>query len=926
MFEPGAALEPRHRKLIETAIPVEAMNLAGRAEKAVPKKGLPATMHLWWSRKPTGLARAVLFASLIDDPVDAIDSEQALDEAHQARRRLVDLTSDLARWDCPPERIDEARRLIAKVDDVPDIIDPFCGGGSIPVEAARLGLSTLAADLNPVSAILTKSMVEIPITLHGLGPVHPEAPPLNSPSEELRGIAQDVEAYGRRLETRTRTQIGDVYPPVFSLDGSPTVAVSYLWARIATCVNPGCGAEIPMLSTWWLSKRARNEWHIAPRVEGRSIALDVRPGRPDRLPDEPKVGRGANYRCVRCSHVTDAHAIRKQGIAGQLGLRLAAIQTFADPARPRGGRAWTAATPEQERAALDAWPTNVPFPLESLRVPNVSGNVTSFGIETFEDLLTARQRLLLVTMCEALDGLRPEIVAAALDKGLAADETSLRDGGRGARAYAEGVATYLTIAISRMANRVSSMTIHNRANGSVEQSFVQPAYAFYGEFPEANPFSGSTGSWANSLEHVAAAVAQLPVGPATQVKCGSALEVLPHVRGIVSSDPPYYDMFDYAALSNLFYPWMRLALRSVWPDETRWLLAPDTDQIVSNASRFGGDSRAAHDHFEARLREGFRAMASAQASGFPLTLYYGYQQTVQRSDGRSSTAWEALLEALMDSGFCIVRTWPLRTERPEGVKSSSNALASSILLVCRQQDAGAGRATRREFIAKLKTQLPVAIVAMQETNIAPVDLAQAAIGPGMEVFSSYSAVLDADGGIMTVRTALELINHTLDEVLSGTDTRLDALTQWAVTWFEQFGLEEGPYGAAEQLSKARNTSMDELAGRGIVVQLPGRVRLATREELVDTRTTNPAGSTWVETQLIVHASDDGEQAAARRVARLDSEGAETVKELAYRLYAVSTQKKLASEGAVYNRLISMWPAILDLASHVSGTDTQPTLS
>lgn len=906
------------------------MNLAGRAEKAVPKKGLPATMHLWWSRKPTGLARAVLFASVVDDPMERNDLWPSEEERHEQRRRVLDLVADLSAWDCPEARLDEARRLLREQcgPDLPQVIDPFCGGGAIPLEGTRLGLPARAVDLSPVAALITKGLIEIPTAVGGSGPVHPAAKHRLGGSSGMEGVGEDVERYGEQLIEEVKHRIGASYPAVHALNGSLTKAVSYLWARSATCTNPRCRAELPLLSTWWLSKRAKNPWHVRPVIGDARIDFAVHEGAPPSDLEDLKVSRGANFRCTICGEVTDADELRAQGEARQLGLRLVAIQTFADPNKPRGGRAWTNATLEQESQAEEAWPPTKEFPLRSFVLPAVAGNIHSFGIHTIEDLLTPRQRLLMVTMCEVLDDLRTTIRLDADAAGLSPDATPLHEGGQGAAAYADAVASYLGLAISRMANRVSTMTIHNRANGSVEQSFVQPAYAFYGDFPEANPFSGSTGSWGNSLEHVAAAAAALPVGPGATVSCASALEALPGLRGIVSTDPPYYDMFDYSALSNLFYPWLRLSLGSIWPDETASLLAPEADQIVSNAARFGGDRAEAHEYFESKLRDTFKLLKETQLDGYPLTLYYGYQQTEQRRGGRSSTAWEALLDSLIDSGFSIVSTWPLRTERPEGVKTGSNALASSILLVCRERPHDAAAVSRKDFLASLRASLPDALATLREANIAPVDLAQSAIGPGMAVYTSFARVVEADGSTMTVRAALEHINHVLDEIVSGTESEFDADTRWAITWFEEFGQGEGPYGQAEQLSKSRNTSVAGLAEAGLVLQRSGKVRLVGRDELTDEWSPglDDRLTVWEAAQhLIKRLELDGEERAAHLLAELGSSPAESAKDLAYRLFLVCDRKGWAKEAASYNGLVASWPELQRLAGSASESGEQGRL-
>lgn len=901
-------------------MPVTAMNDAGRAEKAVPRPGLPATMHIWWSRKPTGLARAVLFASIIDDPLDRLDLWPTHVQRHSEHLRLSDLVADLARWDCPAERIDEAQQLISDQcgGNPPTVIDPFCGGGAIPLEAVRLGLDADAIDLNPVAALITKGLVEVPSAVSGRRPVHPDAVASGTCSG-MAGVAADVAAYGNQLLDEVHARIGHFYPPVG--DGC---AVSYLWARTGSCTNTACGGELPLLSTWWLRKARGPQWHVAPvpdcpreRTEPGHIAFEVRQGAPPEELKDLKVGTGATYRCPLCGEVTKSTALREQSMRGELGLRLIAIQTFADPGSPRAGRSWVSADDYQAEVALRALPSPPTgdaareLPVVDIPLPIVSGNMGGFGIDTIEKLLTPRQQLLMVTMCEALRDLRPTVENDARRAGLTGDSTHLRDGGNGARAYAEAITTYLALAISRMANRVSTMTVHNRANGSVEQSFIQLGFAFYGDFPEANPFSGSTGSFANSLEHVVAAVAALPTGRSARVRCGPATELVPaNEPGIVCTDPPYYDMLDYSALSNLFYAWLRLALRDVWPDETATAVAPDQAQIVSNHRRFDGDKVRSHDHFEAGLRDAVAALRSAQLDDFPLTLYYGYQQTQRRSNGRSSNAWEVLLGALIAAGFQIVSTWPLRTERPEGVKTGSKSLASSILLACRVRPPTAATTTREQFVAELWASLRGAVRTLLDDNLAPVDLAQSAIGPGMVVYSSYSQVLEADGGPVTVRTALELIHLALDEIIAESDAGFDPETRWAIGWFGARGWEVGKRSEAEQRAAACNTSISRLIEAGIVGAEPGTVRLRCVDELATRRPPRP--SVWDAThRLSQHLALGRQTDAARVLVTLDLDTTDAVKALAYRLFLVCNERRWTAEAVTMNSIVRAWGKLVE---------------
>ena len=547
-------------KLIEVALPLEAINHAGRAEKSVPKKGHPATLHLWWSRKPLGVARAVLFASIVDDPSARPDLFPTEEEQTAERQRLFDLTEALASWERSEDAtlLKEVRRRIEEVAaaDRPKLIDPFCGGGAIPVEGVRLGLDVLGVDLNPVAALVTATSTTIAQRFA-------DQPSVNSRDEtqlsigqrRLAGIAADVRHYGEAVEEECRHRLAAAFPDAPS-DHSPsgtTTPVSYLWARTITCSNPGCRRETPMLSTWWLSKKAKHYWHARPVLLDDDFTFTVHEGKPPEDLEDLKVSRGANFSCLFCSTINDADAVRAEGEAGGLGYKLVAVQAFRNPSARRSGRIYLDPTPEIERAATDVRISGGATAAIERDLPTVSGNVTGFGLRTFGDLLTPRQQLTMGTFAEVISELAQTIRHDAQAAGLSDDPLGVEKGGTGAAAYAEAVTTYLGLTLSRMANRVSTMTIHNRANGSVEQSFVQPAYAFYGDFPEANPFSGSTGSWGNALEHVWKAVEALPVGDGVaEIRASSMLTALDGECGMVSTDPPYYDMFDYAALSNLF--------------------------------------------------------------------------------------------------------------------------------------------------------------------------------------------------------------------------------------------------------------------------------------------------------------------------------------------------------------------------------------
>ncbi len=943
-------MDSSRRKLIEVALPLAAVNAAGRAEKAVPKKGHPATMHLWWSRKPLGVARAALFASLVDDPSSRPDLYPTEAAQQNERRRLLALVEELCRW----ERSGDAA-LLSEVQccieasaggDLPRIIDPFCGGGSIGSEAIRLGLDTLAIDLNPVAALVSSATLAVAQRFAG----RPAISPGSVAGGDGTGIGADVAYYGAGVEEECRRRLTGVFPMPSNqmTPGGQSVPVSYLWARTIACANPACGRITPLLSTWWLSKKPTNQWHARPVLEGDRFGFGVDRGPPPAGLADLKVGRGANFQCLYCTTVNGADVVRRYGREAGFGLRLVAVQALADPGRRRAGRTWLAPDDACESAGLAGGAARFPEAVEAaLRrvLPAGSGNVTAFGLRTFGDVLSPRQRRTMATFAEVITAVTSRVHRDALAAGMVDEGLGLEEGGTGARAYAEAVTTYLALALSRMANRTTTMTTHNRANGSVEQSFIRPAYGFYGEFAEANPFSGSTGSWAGGLGYVVRAVmalpapGALPADPAAagstsphdagrpdypppgtprvgraEVRCGSMLSTLAGEAGVICTDPPYYDTFDYATLSNLFLVWLRAALGDVWPGTLGPLLAPTAEQVVSSAARCDGDRAAAHTHFETLLRRAFERIRDVQDSRYPLTVYYGYQQVEKRTRqggaGAPGTAWEALLESLIAAGFRITATWPLRTERPEGVKKGTKSLASSVLLVCRPVaggDSARPETTMDDLRRVVRGELANSVRMMQQANIPPLDLVQAAIGPGMAAYTRFERVLMANGSPVGVRAALALINEVLDETLIAADANLDAATRWSLDWFDAHGFAEGPSGRAEQLSEERNIPVAGLASAGIVVTAGDHVRLRRRQELETAWDSSWTGrpTVWEATQhLLRQLHDHGERAAAALLRRLDADTVTAAHDLAYRLFRICTRRGRNAEAAACNGLVT----------------------
>jgi len=1101
-----------NRKLIEVALPLDDINAASAREKSI-RHGHPSTLHLWWARRPLAACRAVLFASLIDDPdqegvpaellkeIDALPAPELPDWrelplAEQRRQRLFRFIKLLVQWESSNDErvLATARRLIhaATGGNPPPVYDPFAGGGSIPLEAQRLGLEAHASDLNPVAVLINKALIEIPPKFAGMPPVNPESrkkeignsggadalqgahrvaegdgdgsgslspgsapasrgdlrdalsnhtgsgvdpsqyrrglgarvgagegavsryspglpggvgdPAHPVPGSELvsgtrdphptrrdersgphahhyapqeesgvgnskeqiedskalsqtpisyllpptsykgaQGLAADVRYYGKWMRDEAEQRIGHLYPKVQVVqeaDGSYRHAtpaeiqnpkskiqnltvIAWLWARTVTCPNPACGATMPLVRSFVLSAKKGKETWVDFRLPSLDFGLlDERPRvrfevksktqNPQSKIPEGTVGR-KGARCVCCGAPVSLDHVRAEGRAGRMGAQMLAI--VAEGAR---GRIYLPPSEAHERVAASAEPAWAPeaelvYNPRYLTPPN-------YGFDTFAKLFTPRQLVALTTFSDLVGEARERVRrdAEAADVGRAGE-------------YADAVATYLAFAIDRLAMTVNSLVRWNPVGEKAQHAFGRQTLSMIWDFADPNLFGSATGSLSAAIDLAADPLSFLGIGlVGTVIQRDAASFVANNV--VVSTDPPYYDNVPYADLSDFFYVWLRAALKRVYPELMGTLLVPKAAELVAEPFRHGG-REAAQIFFEEGLFKVFDRIRSAQRTDYPLAVYYAFKQAESDSDDdndatannpkskthnpQSSTGWETMLEGLIQSGFAINGTWPVRTEMPTRMRSlDSNALATSIVLVCRPRPEDARSATRLEFIRALRRELPGALRALQRANIAPVDLAQAAIGPGMAIYSRYKAVLEADGAPMRVRAALQLINAALDEVLAEQEGEYDADTRWAIAWFEQNAFEEGPYGVAETLSKAKNTSVAGMVEAGVVVARGGKVRLISRDELP--ANWNPATDSrvtaWEATQHLVRALDKGgERGAAAILAALPGAIADQARDLAYRLYTTCERKKWAQEALAYNSLVIAWPEIARLA-------------
>ena len=991
------------KKLIEVALPLDAINKASAKEKSI-RHGHPSTLHLWWARRPLAAARAVIFAQMVDDPSGYVDvllsdakkrraaerelkkrlaarqslahdgaiaePEPTLEEiiAGQERERLFAIIKNLVLWKntTNQEVLEPARREIwqswrracaenaahpraREIFDrhkLPAFHDPFAGGGALPLEAQRLGLEAHASDLNPVAVLITKAMIEIPPKFAGQEPVNPAARQDRSLIERdwtgaAQGLADDVRYYGQWMRDEAERHIGHLYPKVEITDeivaerpdlerykGRKLTVIAWLWARTVKSPNPAfADVAVPLASTFMLSTKKGKEAYVQPVIEDRGYRFTVEAGTP---PDAvaakvgTKLSRGANFRCLMSGTPIAPDYIYGEANAGRMGTRLMAI--VVEGVRRR---VYLSPTPKQEAMARKAepeWKPEVAMP-ENPRW----FSPPLYGLTTFGDLFTPRQLVALTTFSDLVGEATERVRGDAVAAGLPDDNRPLRNGGTGASAYAEAVGVYLGVAVSKETAFLVTQARWRPGEGKSAPAFGRQAVPMVWDYADLNPFAGAGGDFYGVIRGIEKTLRNLPVrlvGQSSAIQADAAGQNVNRDQ-LVSTDPPYYDNIGYADLSDFFYVWLRRSLRSVFPELFATLAVPKAEELVATPYRHG-TKEAAETFFLDGMTRALHRLAGQAHLGFPVTIYYAFKQSERKGDiGIASTGWETFLDAVIEAGFSVTGTWPMRTENATRlVGMGTNALASSIVLVCRQRAADAPMATRREFVAALKSELPVALAHLQRSNIAPVDLAQAAIGPGMAIYTRYAQVLDAAGNALSVREALVLINQTLDETLVQQEGDFDADSRWALAWFEQCGFDEGEYGVAEMLSKAKNTSVAGMVDAGILASRAGRVRLLRPTELPRDwdPTTDPRLTVWEMVHHLVRALEAGGENAAAEIAAGLGVQAETARELCYRLYTLCERKKRATDALSYNSLVQSWPEITRLArEELQESRTEQTL-
>lgn len=897
------------RKLIEVALPLEAINRESAREKSI-RHGHPSTLHLWWARRPLAAARAVLFAQLVDDPSSNPEEFPTEEFQRKERDRLHKIIERLVVWENIRDRglLREAHAEILKSTNgnPPPILDPFAGGGTIPLEAQRLGLEANGSDLNPVAVLINKALIEIPPKFRDRAPVYP-----GLAASQIRawtgseGLAADIRSYGEWMRQRAEERIGKLYPKATLSDGSKATVIAWIWTRTVICPSPACGIEMPLVRSWWLEKKKNRKVFIVPSVvadashpSGNRVEFDVdtNPARAPKRVDQGSVGRTGAI-CISCEAGVPLAYIREQGRAKKLGSRLMAVvaegnrqRLFLSPTRAEEEQVLAIETPE------DAIPGSLGYYPRDLKAP-------TYGLTEFSDLFTPRQLVALTTFSDLVLEAHKQILDVS------------------SREYADAVVTYLGLGVSRAADRSSTIATWDSSASKIRNTFGRQAIPMTWDYAESSPFSESTGNYLSQIEWTAEAVEFTPKDAKPGIALQQDAATASYRNVLVSTDPPYYDNIGYSDLSDYFYVWLRRTLRGVYPQLLSTMLVPKAEELVANPYRHQG-ADGAKQFFEEGFRQVFTRIRQEALDGFPITVYYAFKQAEADDSGTSSTGWETLLEGMIHAGWEITSTWPLRSELANRMMASGmNALASSIVLSLRPRPENAPTTDRRGFISSLAAELPIALKKLQQGQVAPVDLPQAAIGPGMAVFSRNSAVLEPDGTRMTVRSALARINEILDQVLNEQEGDFDSTSRFAIAWYRQHGYGPGKFGDADNLARARNTSVDLMDRDGVLLSRAGVVQLIRPSELgwdYDMGT-DPHTSNWEALHHLIKVLErdgisQGGEFLRTAISRQDGAvEADLVKELAHLLFRIAEGKGWTKDALSFNNLVTSWPEIHETA-------------
>tara|TARA_B100000408_G_scaffold99292_1_gene76722 strand:- start:5448 stop:8351 length:2904 start_codon:yes stop_codon:yes gene_type:complete len=956
------------KKLIEVALPLDDINAAAAREKSI-RHGHPSTLHLWWARRPLAAARAVIFAQMVNDPSETVQGDRRLRETQlkisSEREKLFDIIRALVKWENSnnEEVLNKAREAIKESwrftcelnkkhpqadelfnpDKPPAFHDPFAGGGAIPLEAQRLGLDSYASDLNPVAVMINKAMIEIPSKFAGQAPVGPT--PADEKQGKLvedwpgaKGLSEDVRRYGHWMRKEAIQRVGHLYPKVKITEGmaikrpdlntfvgEELTVIAWLWARTVKSPNPAFSdVDVPLVRSFVLSSKKGKEAWVEPVIKANDYHFEVRLGVPSSKDLSGTVDRSGGT-CILSKTSIPFKYIRNEAKNGRMGQKLMAVILEG-----KGRRVYLSPSEGQEEVAQSL--TSERFTETEISHWPGRTNVVEYGMTKFLDLFTARQLIALTTFSDLIHEARERAISDAKTQGINDDGIGLAQGGIGASAYGDAIAVYLGFILDKVSDYWSSICSWHSSGEKMRNTFGRQAIPMVWDYAEVNPFCGSSGNWIAMVDWTWKALAHTPANREGFASQGDAAVQTISQNKVVSTDPPYYDNIGYADLSDFFYIWMRRSLRNVFPDLFGTMAVPKAEELVATPYRHGNKDKA-ENFFMDGMTRAINNLVSMAHPTFPVTIYYAFKQSETKDGSTTSTGWVTFLEAVIKAGFLIDGTWPMRTEMASRmIGAGSNALASSIVLVCRKRQFNAESISRRDFQKKLRQEMPEALETMiggdgGQTPIAPVDLAQSAIGPGIALYSKYETVLNQDGSSMSVHDALVLINRAITDHLNPDSGNFDNDTLFCDDWFSQYGWSAGSFGEADTLARAKGTSVGGVRDAGVIESGAGKVRLLKWSEYPtgwDPKTDDRTPVWEACHQIIRVLNQQGEADAGALLARMPEQG-EHIRQLAYHLYTLCERKKWAEEARAYNELIGSWHAIVAASQEAGERGSQSEL-
>ena len=971
---------PYVKKLIEVSIPLKEINVACAKEKLPGIGAHPRGLHLWWARRPLAAARAVIFCQMVDDPSGYVaelmasplrqrgekelkqnaemggDTSQTIEEwlVETERERLHQLVREMVVWKTFSDA-DILKRAHAEIvsswkrhcrrEGIPEdtsppaFHDPFAGGGAIPLEAQRLGLESYASDLNPVAVTINKAMIEIPPKFASLPPVNPEANDGKLATQTWKGaqgLAEDVRYYGNWMKEQAEKKIGHLYPPVEitkqmvkerpdlkKYEGKELTVIAWLWARTVKSPNPAYqDVEVPLVRSFEISSKKGKEVWVEPIIEDGGYHFKARSGKIPADAIKGTVKRTGGV-CIMSDTPMPLAYIREEGKKGRMTEKLMAI--VCEGVRERVYLSPIDAHVALANTAEPTWKPDHDLPVNprDFKTPN-------YGMTKFGDLFTERQLVGLTMFSDLVTEVRRKIsddLASNPNHELhttARISAPLAENGTSTKAYAEAVSVYLGFAVNRSADFNNTITGWRPGNEKIMNLFSRQAIPMCWDYGEANLLGNVVGGFITNLLYQSKCIEKLNDTDTRgfAVQADAAVQNISKSK-IISTDPPYYDNIGYADLSDFFYTWSRRSLSPIYPELYATMTVPKAEELVATPYRHGG-RKEAEEFFMDGMTQAVTQMASKGHDAYPVTIYYAFKQSEISEEGTSSTGWVTFLDAVIKSGFSITGTWPVRSEQSTRmIGSGTNALASSVVLVCRKKEESASLATRREFVQALHSEIPEALRELQQAALAPVDLPQASIGPGMGIYSRYSRVVEPDGSTLSVRSALQLINEAVDEFLSEQESEMDDWTRFAVTWFSQHGFESGPFGDAQNIATARAISVEGVVDAGIITSSAGRVAIIKPEALDGSwdPTTDNKLTVWeIVHHLIRKLAQAGEDTAAILIKQVGVSLAEDARKLAYRLYQICETNRWSTEAQSYNELVTLFPRLKERSLEVDAPE------